>query len=389
MSSPKRQVVFATTVFGQGAHGPETYARYLWEAFRDDPEIEFHLVAPELPETHLRWHPSGKGSDSFDLYARNARTALQVAQALNATGQKTILHVNTSSLHASLLAYAGPLWGQVNDYENVDLWRRAVEILKLHGPRRFLSLWRRRRLERRFVARQELSLCNSEYTRNRILSGYRPVHRERVVTLYKAVDVGYFQRPSQLPPDPLGRGASSRKFVFVGGNFTLKGLDVLLRAVGQLPSSLDWHLTVVGPVRAEVARVFPYLLTRDTAAHVTYAGRLEKEQLRQVLWHSDVFVLPTRVEAFGVSLLEAMAAGLPVVASRVGGIPEIVRDATAGLLIPVGDAAGLAHAMQEVRPWPQGVLPAPVREIVEGFSTQVMIRRLRELYLRADCGCRV
>jgi hypothetical protein len=41
----KRKVIFITTIWGQGGTGPETYARYLWEAFRDDPDIEFHLVA--------------------------------------------------------------------------------------------------------------------------------------------------------------------------------------------------------------------------------------------------------------------------------------------------------------------------------------------------------
>jgi hypothetical protein len=68
-ASPVR-VVFVTTVFEGTDTGPGTYARYLWRAFRDDPDLEFHLVAPEVAETHPRLHASGKGSGPLALYRR-------------------------------------------------------------------------------------------------------------------------------------------------------------------------------------------------------------------------------------------------------------------------------------------------------------------------------
>jgi glycosyltransferase involved in cell wall biosynthesis len=382
--TPVHRVVFATTVFGLGENGPETYARYLWEAFRDDPQIEFHLVAPEFSGAHPRWHASGKGRGSLDLYRRNAQTALQVAGDLGAGGGNVVLHVNSSHLHSSLLAYRGPLWGQVNDYENTDVWRRGLEIVRRAGPRRFLALWRRRHLEQRFIARQDLSLCNSDYTRERILAEYRPAHPERIITLHKAVDISFFQRPASLPRDPLERPPAARRLVFVGSDFIRKGLDVLLRAVAQLPAGMDWHLTVVGVGRAEAERVFPELGEKIMGARVLFAGRLEKEQLRSVLWHSHLFVLPSRAEAFGVAVLEALAAGLPVVASRVGGIPEIMRHPDAGILTPPDDAPALARALVELQPWPQGLPPPVVRALLGQFSAQVMTARLRELYLRTN-----
>ncbi len=379
-----RRVIFVTTVFGNGATGPETYARYLWENFCEDPEIDFHLVAPELPGAHPRWHASGLGSGSLDLYRRNAATALHVAHQLGAPDQPVLLHVNNSHLHASLLSYSGPLWGQINDYENTDLWRRAGETISRAGWRRFAALWRRRRLEKKFVERQNLSLCNSVFTREKILAEYHPNHPECILTLPKAVDVGYFTRPAVLPPDPLSRQTAARRLVYVGSDIVRKGLDVLLRAVEGLPAGLDWHLTVVGSTRKQCEKMFPDLQTQCGNSRILFAGKLEKEQLRQVLWHSDIFVLPSRAEALGVALLEALAAGLPVVASQVGGIPEIVTDSAAGILVAPGDPVALAHALAQIAPWPQGLVPPAVEKILVSYSTQTMIARLRALYLGAS-----
>jgi glycosyltransferase involved in cell wall biosynthesis len=378
-----RQVIFVSPVFGMGETGPETYARYLWENFCNDPQIEFHLVAPELPGTHSRWHASGRGTGSLDLYRRNAATALRVAGELGAPTKPVILHVNNSNLHASLLAYPGPLWGQINDYENADLWRRAGETIRRAGWRRFAALWRRRRLERKFVARQEYSLCNSAFTREKILAEYHPLRPERVITLPKAVDVKFFARPAVMPADPLNRPVSARRLVYVGSDIVRKGLDVLLRAVESLPAKLDWHLTVVGATREQSEAAFPALRDPIHDARALFAGKLEKEQLRRVLWHSHVFVLPSRAEALGVALLEALAAGLPVVATKVGGIPEIVSDPAAGILVSPNDPMTLAHALAQIEPWPDGSPPAAVEKILESFSTQTMIARLRALYLGA------
>jgi glycosyltransferase involved in cell wall biosynthesis len=375
------RIVFVTPVFGTGATGPETYARYLWDEFGQDKQFEFHLVAPSLPKQQARWHAAGTGAGSLDLYGRLAQAALNLAKELAATGAWPILHVNNSNLHASLLDYPGQLWGQVNDYENADLWRRAGETIRRAGIRRFMALARRRWLERRFLGRQNLSLCNSNFTRQKVLAEYRPPHPERLLTLYKAVDVRYFERPPALPADPLRRPATVRKFVFVGSDIVRKGLDTLLSAVRQLPENFAWHLTVVGVTAAEVAGAFGQpALTNE--AKITFTGPLEKQRLREVLWCSDVFVLPSRAEALGVAVLEALAAGLPVVASNVGGLPEIICDDQAGVLLTPDDPAALAGALQKVQPWSQG-LPAGVRKILDSFSTQVMLNRLRTLYLQS------
>ena len=381
MPSYAVRVVFATPVFGGSASGPETYARYLWEGLRDDPEIDFHVVASEFPTTHPKWHESGKAGGSLDLYRRVAAKAMSVANELSAQGGRTVLHVNNSNLHSSLLNYDGLLWGQVNDYESAELWRRAGDTMRRAGLRRFLSLVRRRWLERRLVARQDLTLCNSDFTRLKILSEYKPLNAERIKTLHKAVDLDFYRRPQAINASQPSATSSTRHFVFVGSDFVRKGLDVLLQAVSNFPADFSWRLSIVGVSREEAIEAFPRMATLVMHPRVALLGTLSKEELRKVLWEADIFVLPSRAEAFGVALLEALAAGLPVVATNVGGIPEIVSNKSAGVLVPPDDFMALAEAMLNTHPWPAGRQPGEVMDILEHFSTRAMIARLRELYL--------
>jgi glycosyltransferase involved in cell wall biosynthesis len=227
-------------------------------------------------------------------------------------------------------------------------------------------------------------LCNSAFTHEKILTEYHPSHPERVITLPKAVDVGFFSRPAIAHNRPALDQPAVRRFVYVGSDIVRKGLDVLLQALNCLPAELNWHLTIVGATREQSERAFPRLKIPTDHPRILFAGKLEKLQLRQLLWDSHVFVLPSRAEALGVALLEALAAGLPVVATRVGGIPEIISDPAAGMLVPADEPQALANAMAQIQPWPQGTIPSAATKILESYSTQTMITRLRELYLRAS-----
>ena len=81
---------------------------------------------------------------------------------------------------------------------------------------------------------------------------------------------------------------------------------------------------------------------------IAFEGRVSTERLAELYATCDVFVFPSQQEGFGIVLLEAMFCGLPVVASRVSAIPELVRDSQEGFLFPPGDSAALATAMRRL-----------------------------------------
>lgn len=160
--------------------------------------------------------------------------------------------------------------------------------------------------------------------------------------------------PNGVEPEPFAaaRGDALRKrlglqgpaALFVGRMASNKGLATLLEAWVLVPGATlllagDGHLLPVLRARARELGL---------EERVRFLGALSDEELREAYAACDVAVLPSEYEAFGIVLLEAMAAGKPVVATRVGGVPEVVEEGKTGLLVPPGDARALAQAVAEL-----------------------------------------
>ncbi len=124
-----------------------------------------------------------------------------------------------------------------------------------------------------------------------------------------------------------------------------KGLDDLLRAAAQLiEQGAPVRVVLVGD-GPERARLVALARRLGIDRRVDVRGEVPHEQVPVVLNELDVFVMPSRAEGFGVAALEAAAMELPVVASRVHGIPDVVADGGTGLLVPPGDVGALAEAI--------------------------------------------
>lgn len=179
----------------------------------------------------------------------------------------------------------------------------------------------------------------------------------------------------------LGIRRGDTALLFVGGAFARKGLGAAIAAVSALPS--ETHLIVVGG--GEVARF------RRTAEELGAAGRIHfvgKTETPQTFYEaSDVFVLPTRHEPWGITLIEAMAAGLPIVTSAVAGAAEVVRDAGTGLVLEDASARPLREALDLLLR--EADLRAAMAErgpaAAAPFDQANHARRTLDVYLRAGC----
>lgn len=143
--------------------------------------------------------------------------------------------------------------------------------------------------------------------------------------------------PNAVPLPPLQPLGDS--FLYIGRLSREKGLPVLLSAAG----SADVPVVVAGdgPLATE--------LRDDTPSHVTLLGHVSGEDVDGLIAGSRVVVVPSiGYENAPMSILEAMAAGRAVVASRIGGIPEQMRDGVEGLLVPPGDVSALSNALQRL-----------------------------------------
>jgi glycosyltransferase involved in cell wall biosynthesis len=188
-----------------------------------------------------------------------------------------------------------------------------------------------------YKARQIIS--SSEYVRNGILARFK----HKTLTITPGVDSDMF-RPPESPVD-------SEHVIFVGSlnkSDSYKNLSGLLAACQKLVAIVpDLKLTVVGDGdgRAGYEQLASNLGLDDMT---TFTGSLDREALADAYRAASVFALPSAKDSFPLVITEAMASGLPVVSSNIGGIPTLVDDGVDGLLVSPTDVGALAEALARV-----------------------------------------
>jgi glycosyltransferase involved in cell wall biosynthesis len=151
-----------------------------------------------------------------------------------------------------------------------------------------------------------------------------------------------------VPPAP-GSTDDVVRLLSIGSVVPVKGYDLLIAAVAAL-ADLPWRLTIAGDRTrnaAAAARLDADISAHDLGDRVAVLGAVEPERIVELFLSSDVFVLASRFEGYGMALAEAIAHGVPVVSTTAGAIPDTVP-AGAGLLVPPDDAAALAEALRRL-----------------------------------------
>jgi glycosyltransferase involved in cell wall biosynthesis len=190
-----------------------------------------------------------------------------------------------------------------------------------------------------------------------------------------AVDTAVFHPPAEARPGPPTRLAT------VGLLHRQKGIDVLLEAFAAVRARRpDVRLDVVGdgPERAAYEAQAERL---GVASDVVFHGLRTKPEVAEILRGADLFVLASRFDTFGAVLVEAEATGLPVVATRVGGIPEVVAEDA--LLVERDDPAALAGAIERALDRPGFDRAAAAARAAERYSVEAVGARLAEVYAEA------
>jgi L-malate glycosyltransferase len=200
----------------------------------------------------------------------------------------------------------------------------------------------------------------------------------KVDVVYNAVDLARVR--VEAPPslrEQLG-GSETRPLVLTPARLDAqKGHDVLLEAIPQVPDAM-FLLAGEGPERG---RLETLAAERGIADRVRFLGR--REDVPQLLAASEVFVLPSLYEGSSLAVLEAMAAGIPIVSSAIGGTEELIDDGRSGLLVAPGDSEALAAALRRVLGSAElrRSLVAHARERVEaGLTREAMATRVEGVY---------
>ena len=194
-----------------------------------------------------------------------------------------------------------------------------------------------------------------------------------------AVDTSVF-----FPPATQRRNGGPKRLLFAGilKPNHVKGLPYLLDALRQISASrTDWHLDIYGdgPARGEYEVKAKALGIRD---RLTFHGFQPKEKLAVAMREADVFVLPSLWENEPCVILEALASGLPIVASTVGDVPDMV-DQASGLLVPPGQVDPLSEALLQMLSGTLAYDSHAIAERAQAFTLSAVGQQLNEVY--QDC----
>jgi glycosyltransferase involved in cell wall biosynthesis len=214
----------------------------------------------------------------------------------------------------------------------------------LHGPAELYApaYWNLRAKTRaaRFV------VCISHFCRSQAMYFSDPQDWSKLRIVHCGVE------PDLYAADPARRSqGQGAHFVFVGRLAAIKGVRVLLAAFTEVQQRLPKaRLTLVGdgPDRAELER-----LAAQMGVAVEFMGYRSQAEVADILAGADVFVLPSFAEGLPVVLMEALASSVPVIATQVAGVSELVEEGQSGYLVPPGDAASLADRMYQAGCDPQ------------------------------------
>lgn len=207
-----------------------------------------------------------------------------------------------------------------------------------HGPAIFFEAERWAIGEK--VARARFVVAISHFCRSQLMLFSQPADWGKIVIVHCGVT------PSAYGHQP--RGTFGKRLIFVGRLDPVKGAPLLIEALARiLPDHPEARLTIVGdgPSRAGAEARAREL---GIAEAVAFAGFRAQTEVARMLEEADLLVLPSFAEGVPVVLMEAMASRIPVIASRVAGVQELVEDGVTGFTVPPGDVATLTDRISRV-----------------------------------------
>ena len=245
----------------------------------------------------------------------------------------------------------------------------------LHGPAELYEPEKWQLREK--TARAAFVACISHFARSQAMYFSDPAHWGKLRIVHCGVEPARYDRPA--PPARPGL-----HLVFVGRITPIKGLRMLMEALARARETHpDLTLTLVGDGedRAHLEE-----LARPMGDAVRFAGFLSQERVADAVAAADALVLPSFAEGLPVVLMEAMAAGKPVIATQVAGVGELVENGVSGHLVPAGDAEALARAitvLADMTPEARATMGRKGREKVRAeFDARVEAARIGALFVR-------
>ncbi|MEW5923928.1 MAG: glycosyltransferase family 4 protein, partial [Candidatus Zixiibacteriota bacterium] len=245
--------------------------------------------------------------------------------------RKLINGIKPDLLHSHFATGFG-MWGMQSKFHPhiISVW--GADVID------FPNTWLKRKLLGRILHSADRITSTSLFLRQKTVGLFSDLEKNISVIPFGVTVSDIIKRP---------RNDGLTRLVFIKAHRKKYGPDILIEAVSEaVKSGLNLHLTIAGE-GGMTGQLQDQVKRLGLNEYVTFAGFIDNRNMPEFLAEQDIMVMPSVMdsESFGVAVLEASAAGLPVIASRIGGVPEVLRDNETGILVPAGDVASLTTSI--------------------------------------------
>ncbi|PWU18103.1 MAG: hypothetical protein C5B50_09905 [Verrucomicrobia bacterium] len=344
----------------------------LLQGFAMLPEAEVHVItctrqpvrAPDKVGPNLFFHSLqvpriGWMRTFFQGCIRAVRRKLQEIQPAIAHGQGTEGHYSLSAVFSG--------------YPNVCTIHGIMRLItRVEKTPMFSYNWLAARLETLALRRTDGVICLSRHTQRAIADATR-----RTWVLPNAVDASFLEVDAAL------NGAATPRVLCVGRVCPLKNQNALIASLDPLARKRNFQLQFLGIASRDEPYGAEFFRLIDERSWCAYGGQASHEELRGHLRNASLLVLASLEENCPMVVLEAMAAGVPVVAGRIGGVPDLIEEGSTGLFFDPQNKASIADAVE--RALADSAAAAKMAKLakaraLERFHPKVVAQRHLEIY---------
>lgn len=331
------KILFSTTSFDTIDNGPALFANLVYTNLLDSKDFDLRILTEDIigneKEQIINLNlEQTKYNTFFYQFIRIYRYHRQAIEIRKKFNFNIIIYNNAFTGFLSSLFFKVPVVVMLNDYERLDLKSENFRFNKLFLKNSILFF-----LEKKAIHNAKIVIVNSEFMKIKISKAYN-IPSSKLNILIKGIDLSKYKFRLRE------KMSNNIQVLFVKADYKRGRLINVVNAIKSI-SRYNIKLVVIGPPKHELNNVREILDFSGISYELN--GPMRPEKVRNYFNTCDIFCLPPIKEALGVANMEALASGLPVITSNVGGIPEVLDNGKCGWIIEPENTQQLKHALME------------------------------------------
>lgn len=370
------KILLCTSTFDTITHGPAKFAQLLLRINQFYPEHEVRIltedVNQQIPNTVYKISPKyWRPFHAFWPFLNNY-SYYQAVKGIQEEFLFDVLIFNNALMGYWCARQKRRRWrvlGLVNDDDYL-----SANFNQILPFRKWAINIHRKVLEKLSCRSLDAVLCNSDYIRSLVINTYS-IPEKNVLRLYKSIDLKPFAYRESINNNlncPI-------QILFVKSDFPRGGLRILIDALGIL--KYEFELVIIGPKMKFESEISSYCIDHNNIK-MNFLGPCEQDRVIQEMNCADIFCVPAHKEGLGIANIEALAIGVPVVSTPVGGIPEVLDHGKNGWLSTTDSKKALAIAIRDCIESPEERLAKSIRGrrfVEKKFNHKLMIEEFLKI----------